>query len=335
VKEALFPKDGSPVEGTKFTFRWSPPAPGDAGQTIADYHIQVCDRQDMRWPLSPNFDKLISRTASAGKAEWSVPSAGLLNPETTYYWRVRARDGRGLWGPWSQAFRLTCAGPGVPANLKLVMQGGAPVAIVWEDNPEGRKAVSWRVYGSNEQGFTASDGQYVVRMGGGFCQTMQQFKAKTKDDPFFGDVKTPSNLVAGVKQRRLDLSGPLYAFYRVAAVDEKGIASGASDYVELPRPFIWTAPAVQAKVAQPYRYRPAATFSIGHLTCRGGYNAAFWQREQLAWTLQAAPKWLSVQDGELVGRPAEDDAGAADVILKVVNSKDDSAEQRFRLVVEK
>lgn len=341
VKEAVFPKDGAEVEGAKFAFRWAEAAAGDAEAKIADYQIQVCDRQDMRWPLSPNFDKVISRTPSAGKTEWVIPFVGLLNPDTTYYWRVRAKDSKGVWGAWSQPFRFKCVAPGVPVNLKVVSEDGVPKAITWEDSALGRKPVAWRVFGSSEQGFTASDVQYVVRAGGGFCETMAQFSAKkaaTKDDPFFGDAKMPPNLVAQTRQRRLDLRDlalPPDAFYRVAAVDEKGNESGPSDYVELPRPFIHTAPIVRAKAGAAYQYRPGATFSIGHLTCRGGYNAAFWERETLTWTLASGPAWLAIKDDELAGTPGEGDAGTCDVVLKVVNNKDGSAEQRFKIAVEK
>ncbi|MFB3891632.1 MAG: hypothetical protein ACE15C_06365 [Phycisphaerae bacterium] len=350
VKEAVFPKDGAEVEGTKFTFKWQEAQAGDAPTDaltgtlrtkIADYHIQVCDRQDMRWPLSPNFDKVISRTPSAGKCEWTVPFTGLFNPDTAYYWRVRAKDSNGVWGPWSKAFSFKCAAPAVPVNLKVVSEDGVPKAITWEDGPAGRKAVSWRVYGSNEQGFTASDVQHTVRAGGGFCANMAEFnkkKAPTKNDPFFGDVKMPPNVVAQTRERRLnlkDLAGPPSAFYRVAAVDGKGVESGPSDYVELPRPWIYTAPVVRAKAGAAYQYRPGAIASIGHLTCRGGYNAAFWERETLTWTLESGPAWLAVKDGELTGTPSEADAGAFDVALKVVNNKDGSAVQKFRLVIEK
>lgn len=333
VQEAVFPKDGGTAEGTHLTFRWSAAEPGDKDNVIVDYHVQVSDRQDMRWPLSPNFDRLISRTRSAGKAEWSIPYVGLLNPETTYYWRVRGKDNNGVWGPWSQAFRFRCAAPGVPLGVKVVEEGGVPKALLWDDDPAGANAVSYRVYGSNEQGFTASDADYLVHMGAAFCDSVEEYQANCK----YGTIiaKTPSNLLGLVREKRFDLSGRLYAFYRIAAVDEKGNVSGASDYVELPRPFIYSSPILKAKVGEKYTYRPIATSSIGHFTCREGYKAAFWDREKLQWTLETAPKWLTVKDGEVVGRPEESDAGAYDIVLKVANSKKGSAEQRYRLVVEK
>ena len=335
VELPVFPEDKAIVAGTRLTFKWVPPAAGDAGATVADYHIQVSDRSDMRWPLSPTFDKVVSLTPSAGKPQWSVPSVGLLNPDTRYFWRVRARDSRGIWGSWSRVFTFRCSAPGVPVNVRLVPENGAPAAIAWDDNPQGGKPVSFKVYASDEQGFTASDADYVVRMGHGFCATMADYGAKKGDDPFFGDVKTPPNFIAETRERQFRLAMPFRAFYRVTAVDANGNASGPSDFVELPRPFIYSAPVRGAKAGQEYSYRPAATVSLGHLTCRGGYNAAFWQRENLTWSIETGPAWLKVLNGVIAGTPAEADAGAHDIVLKVVNSRAAAAEQRFRLVVEK
>ncbi len=53
----------------------------------------------MKWPLSMSFAKLVSRTADAGNARYTLPGPGLLNPDTTYYWRVRRRTTRGSGGP--------------------------------------------------------------------------------------------------------------------------------------------------------------------------------------------------------------------------------------------
>jgi len=330
-----FPADGAVVEGATFTFRWPVPVAGDPGDSIADYRIQVSDRADLRWPVSPTFDRLTSLTPAAGKPEWTIPRTGLLNPDTDYFWRVRARDSKGVWGAWTRPFKFRCAAPGLPVNLRVVAGKGMPVTIEWDDTPAARKAVAYRVYGSDEQGFTASDVEYVVRMGHGFCMTQADYEAKKKDDPFFGEVKTPPNFIAETRDRRFLLTAPVRAFYRVVAVDEKGNVSGPSDFVELPRPVIYSQPVLAVRVGQPYSYRPAATASIGHLTCHDEYNAAFWQRESLTWTLTVGPAWLGLADGVLSGTPTEADVGVHETVLKVVNNKAGAAEQRFRLVVEK
>ena len=95
-----FPSDGSEVRGTDIAFRWEEPtSPG--GEDVVDYHFHLSDRADVAWPLSGNFWKLIARTADTGKAQYTLPYTGLLSPDTEYYWRVRARNAAGVWGPWS------------------------------------------------------------------------------------------------------------------------------------------------------------------------------------------------------------------------------------------
>jgi hypothetical protein len=155
-------------------------------------------------------------------------------------------------------------------------------------------------------------------------------------------VKTPADLATETRERRLTVVGPALsfpnanrAFYRVVAVDEKGNESGPSDYVEVPRPFIFTRPLADARVGRPYRYEAAAIASIGHLTCKDGYNAAFWGREKLTWTLEAGPVWLKLEGSQLIGTPGEGDVGTHAVSLKVTNNKGGQAQQKFVVVVAK
>jgi len=346
----IFPRNGATVEGTQFVFKWQPAQIVDAAGRrkpeteklkIVDYHIEVYERADLRWPLSPNFEKLVSKTPSKGKAEWRIPYVGLLNPGQTYYWRVRALDSNGVWGPWSEAWTFRCEAPGVPLNLQAYVQSDGTIKISWQPNPEGRKPVAYKVYGSDEQGFTASDTEYMLRTGRGFCDTMEEYNAKAQkgEDPFWGDVRMPPNLITKTEETSLTVVGPHLpwpnvnkAFYRVVAIDEKGNESGASDYVAVPRPYIYTAPSPVAHVGQLYRYEPKSIFSIGHLTCNGSYNAAFWHREKLIWTLDKGPSWLKLRGDVLEGIPSS--PGRFEVVLKVTNNKQQSAQQRFMLEVQ-
>ncbi len=338
----VFPENGATVEGTQFTFKWQTPDDPDGGE-IADYHFQLCAREDMRWPLSPNFNTLSSKTFAKGAPERTIPYVGLLNPGQTYYWRVRARDADGVWGPWGERWSFECEAPGVPLDLKAsANEAAGTVTISWHPNPKGRPPVQYKVYGSNEKGFTASDAEYVVQMGKGFCNTMEEYNAKSGDEPDCGAVKTPTNLLTPTTDTQLMVVGPDIAlpnankaFYRVVAVDEKGNESGPSDYVAAPRPFFHTKEPAPAKVGQKYEYPAAAIHSIGHLTCKKGYNAAFWDRETLTYSLADGPDWLTV-DAEtalVTGTPGADDAGAHNVVLRVENDKEQTAEQRFRVTV--
>jgi len=335
-----YPADTAAVEGTRFTLKWAPSTSPDKDAKIADYHIQVCERPDLRWVISPNFDKLISHTPSRGKCEWQVPYVGLLNPGTTYYWRVRALDSRGVWGPWSGVARFQCQAPGVPLALQVVPDPAqGTFDLTWKPNPEGRRPVAYKVYGSDEQGFTASDTEYLVYMGRGFLDTMAEYNARTEKDPGCGNVKTPSNLVGKTDQTRMTVVGAHEvapnlnkAFYRVVAIDAQGNESGSSDYAALPRPLIYTAPPLAAKVGGQWRYQARSLLSLGYLTCNGAYNPGFWRREKLTWSLAQAPAWLSLAEGTLSGTPPA--AGAYEVILGVTNNKQQQATQPFTITAQ-
>ena len=89
------------AEGTEIVFQWRPASDPD-GDAIADYHFELSERADMKWPLSMSFAKLISRTADAGQARYTLPGPGLLNPDTKYFWRVRRKMRRVSGGPGAQ-----------------------------------------------------------------------------------------------------------------------------------------------------------------------------------------------------------------------------------------
>ena len=313
---AVAPKDGATVSGSRVTFQWQPAADPD-GDKIVDYHFELSDRRDLRWPLSPNFEKLTSRTASKGGPQWTVPQVGLLNPDTTYYWRVRAQDDKGVWGPWSRVFRFRIQAPGVPLDVKLTADGTGGFTLGWRANPKGRRPVAYKVYGSDEKGFSASDTEYTVHVGKGFVRSMQEYESKPADGPDAGMVKTPANLIARVKGTSLGVVGfgltqanTNKAYYRVVAIDSAGNESGPSDYAEVPRPLPVLPAESAARLGAPYRLRPKVIRSLGDLRCRASkrssYNAAFWDREEVAFAATGLPTGLRLdaKTGEISGTPA-------------------------------
>ncbi len=336
------PANGATVEGTQVTFHWDASISTDSSK-IDDYHFQLSKRPDMRWPFSPNFDKLVSKTPSRGKTEWTVPYVGLLNPDTDYYWRVRAKDANGVWGAWSEVFSFRCAAPGVPLNVKTTADTVAGTVILsWDANPKGRPPVAFKIYGSDEKGFTISDTKYPVVMGRGFCADMDEYNAKADETSGRNRVKIPANFVTTTKEQSLFVVGANVqlpnankAFYRVIAVDEHGIISGPSDYAEFPRPFIYSDMSTKAQCGKPFKHSVSAIASIGDLKCKGGYNAAFWDREIMTFSLTQAPDWLKVDvtTGELTGTPTPDAVGQHEVILRVTNDKGGATERRFVIEV--
>jgi hypothetical protein len=309
--EAVFPPAGGEAEGTEITFRWRPASDPD-GDAIADYHFELSARSDMNWPLSMSFAKLISRTADAGQARYALPSPGLLNPDQPYFWRVRAQDDKGVWGPWSSTWSFKARGPAPPREVTLeVDRDHSRGTLRWAPNPRGRAPASYRVYASDEKGFTASDRPYKVTVG-----TSDQLS------PEF-----PANFVAQTSRTELDvvgshveLPGANKAFYRVVALDAHGNRSGPSEYAASPRPVIVSTPVGAAKKDVQFRYRLAAIRSLGDLRTRvinGKETMNFWDIEQPRFSLVKGPEWLKIDEstGVLSGTP--DRAGTAEIVVSV------------------
>ncbi|MCZ6632406.1 MAG: hypothetical protein O7G87_03310, partial [bacterium] len=324
-ESAVFPVDGSEVEGTQFTFKWTPATDVDGGE-IVESHFQLSPQKDMAYVLSPNFEKLTSRTGDRTGAVcvYRIPYEGLLNPEETYYWRVRARNDAGIWGDWSSVWQFTPQGPGIPLDVAVKVDRKSRCGTLsWRANPRGRTPVRYLVYGSNEQGFTASDDPYLVTV------------AKGKQETF------SANLMVSTETTELDVIGPDLdlkdansGFYRVAAVDEQGVRSGVSDLATVSRPWICSRPETLAKVGQNYVYQVEVVRSIGDLQTRvidgNPYNPAFRNADELIFTLVDAPEWLRVdENGKITGCPKQ--MGRCEVTIRVTRRQGGQDKQVYML----
>ena len=285
----IYPLHGGESNGTDVVFQWEPALDPD-GDAITDYHFQLSDRPDLRWPMSPNFDKYISKTPNRGKARYALARPGLLTPGRTYYWRVKARDAQGVWGPWSEIWRFVAQGPAYPIDLALQYDAhNGTGTLTWSPNPVGRVPVKYRVYGSDEQGFTVHDTPYEVRLGG-TTELTNPFPGN-----FVAEVTGTSLAVIGVGNT---LPNANRAFYRVVAVDGHGKRSGDSDYAEAPRPFIYSTPVLHAPAGQAYRYQVQAIRSLGDLRRRDNTKprpgTRFWKIEPLTFSLTQKPSWMRI-----------------------------------------
>jgi hypothetical protein len=348
----VYPAEGGGTDGTDIVFRWRPPQDPE-GDGVADYHFELSDRADMAWPLSSSFEKLVNNTADRGQPRYSVPYSGLLTPGREYYWRVRARSGKGVWGPWSKTWTFTPGGSATPVDVILEPAKGDDGSVIlrWKANPIGRRPVKYRVYGSDEKGFSVSDEPYRRNVG------------QSRDVP----AQAPANFVAETSATELavlgagaDLPNANRAFYRVVALDDRGKRSGPSDYAAVARPFIYSKPPDAAKVGKEFRHQAAAVRSLGDLRLRimeGKEVAGFWDVERPRFVLEQGPTWLRIDESTGVLRGVPDAAGTADVVVKVtlersvrqldegrlswgqelvkdvVTEKVGSATQRFRIVV--
>ena len=322
------PPDGGESNGTDIVFQWQAAEAPDGGK-IGDYQFELSRRADVKLPLSMDFYKLISRTADASvvkdkdgniasatvKSQYTLGLPGLLTPDEKYYWHVRAMNDKGVWGPWSKTWSFTARGVAHPLGVAVAGYDQAKgVGILkWKADPVGKKPAKYRVYGSDEKGFTISD------------QKFQSTVGVTKEEMAAWNPWFPANFIAettatelAVLGREVVLPAANKTFYRVVAVDEQGKRSGPSDYAAGPRPIIYSQPEVAAKVGAEYRYRVCANRSLGDLSARMKGNnqvSGYFDIEKPKFALVRGPAWLKLDEatGVLTGTP--DAPGNAEVVV--------------------
>jgi hypothetical protein len=326
---AVFPPDGGEANGTDVVFQWAASSDPD-GDVIADYQFELSSLADVKWPLSMSFYKLISRTADASKekdkttgqeritvkAQYTLPQPGLLTPDRTYYWHVRAQDDKGVWGSWGKTWSFIARGPSHPLDVTVDYDQAKGIGTLrWKANPVGRAPVKYRVYGSDEKGFTIAD------------QRHQGVVGVTKEEMAGWNPWFPVNFIAETAATKLavlggdvNLPAANRTYYRVVAIDELGKRSGPSDYAVAPRPVICSKPVVTARVGTEYRYEVLANRSLGDLSSRmvdGRQTSGYFDIEKPRFALAQGPAWLRIDEatGVLSGTP--DAAGRTDVAVTV------------------
>jgi hypothetical protein len=306
---AVVPADGGTMNASDLLLQWQPPS-GPASERAVDYQFELSDRADMRWPLSPNFYKLISNTADRGQARYRLPQSGLLAPDATYYWHVRAKNEAGVWGPWSRTWRFSTQGPAAPVDVNLVVDAARGTGVLrWKPNPVGSRPAKYRIYASDEKGFSISD-EMVPTVVGASKQV-----AKLRPPNFVAEVSDTEAHAIGAA---LTFPNANRAFYRVVAVDDREKRSGPSDYAETPRPLIYSSPVTQAKVGVDYRYALTSIHSLGDLRTRvvnGKEVMNYWDIEAPRFAIEQGPAWLKIDPmtGVLTGIPTS--PGKATVVV--------------------
>src|SRR5262249_31380182 len=157
----------------------------------------------------------------------------------------------------------------------------------------------YRVYGSDEKGFSVSDEPYRRNVG----QSTDVL------------AQAPANFVAETSATELavlgagaDLPHANRAFYRVVAVDDRAQRRRPSDYADAARPFIYSKRPGAARVGREFRYEVSAVRSLGDLRLRvveGKEVASFWDIEKPRFVLVQGPTWLRIDErtGMLRGVP--------------------------------
>jgi len=310
---AVTPAEGKTYSGTRVKFVWRP------GSDIApaDYQFQLSEFPNMRWPLSPNFNKLISRTAYQGTPTFELPYIGLLNPGQKYYWHVRARSADQVWGPWSKTYMFSAIAPAVPLDVTANFdRANRTVQLSWQNGKNGTQPVSYRIYGSEERGFTAHDNRYEF------------------NDGLKGTQWAAANLLIETHSPKGSISLPealWRPYYRVVAVDGKGRSSGPSALAELSHPLIATSQLPNAIESQFYKTQIATSASIGHLVSADengkSYQMKFRYGDELAFEMTGAPAGLTIDNhGVISGFIGDAKPAKYEVTIRVKNSRNGAAD---------
>jgi hypothetical protein len=298
----ISPADNRPIHQTNVTFEW-PPVPG-----AKLYHLFVSRREDMKLPYRAQLEQITAKTSFVN------PSFGVFTPGETYYWSVRVSTTEGLWGAWSRVWRFQWAGPGVPTQLAVTSNGCQHATLSWAASKRVRAApaVRFGIFGSNETGFTPKLTAHNV----------------------LGLGMQAGNLVAMTTETSLSVAPLANVFYRVVAIDAHGTWGGASKYVALPRPCIYSCIELHAKVGQPYTAQLVPALGIGDYQFVDGSKGApppfdkqvhgYYEREGAKFSFAQEPEggsWLKLAQptsgataGVLSGVPTT--AGKVDVSIR-------------------
>lgn len=209
----VYPGAGITTDTAHLYFRWGNGQDPDSGDFPVQYHFQLSDRMDMRYCLASNFDRLIDPVSPSIMAypAFKPEVNGFLQHGQTYYWRVRAMDNRGLWGPWTPVWSFTVHSVMPPALSSLVL-GDSALEISWIAGMPGKIPARYAVYGSDEMS--------------GFTPDSLTFIGYTQDSTW----KFPYH------------QNPIPAYFRIVALDVNGEASAPSECIHAPFPFVYTYP---------------------------------------------------------------------------------------------
>ncbi len=295
----VFPENNADVEGTRITFEWLPASDPD-DDPIVDYHFVLSDRPDIPWPLSPNFEIQTTFTTNNGSPYYTLEYNGMLNPDQTYFWYVRAKDSLGVWGPWSDTWHFTPRAPGPPLNVQITMTDDGKGFLQWEPNTIGREPCSYRVYGSDEKGFSISDDPYNILV------------SSSSTGNYWATY--PANFTVETTGTCLQVVGPTLTFpnankahYRVVAVDSNSNRSGPSTQASAPRPFIIGSTNITVEAGESFFSQYQCISSWGHFRSLS-WSAVwfgFWDLEMPVFSLQDTRDWLTIdsETGLLEGTP--------------------------------
>lgn len=282
----------------------------------SSYEFILSAEKECRIPFAPIFHQIVE------KPEVNINCQAVLFPDRQYFWKVRAKNRNGIWGPWSHTETFTFKAPNKPTGLILSVKD-QDIRLSWDAN---KQAKYYEVYGSNEKAFIPSKTDYTMGI--------------NRTDMTAKQIVCPKNYIQDVKTSYINLTQmDLKYCYRVIAVDKKGNSSIASEYVCLPHPWIFKDSICSyAYAGSPYSSYAKCVSSIGMMrfnrTNENPMYTDYTEADHVAFHLEG-PAWLKIRDydGYLYGTPNNFDAGINIFTLKMESVKGNKDSIQFEIFV--
>lgn len=266
------PPDGA-VFDTGGRLQWDPATTDEAGE-IDNYEVFISTRPDLAWPVLPNFHCY----TRSGSPSFALAAPDALQPDATYYWRVRGRSAEGVWGDWSATWSFVARAPGPPQNLVAEYDGETSAAtLTWQPPATGSPAVAYEVYGSGEHGFSP-------------LRTAEQVSAHGRS------LVRPATLLRTTDLPRCDITACPAVFFRVVSVDAHGNRSVPTQIVQLPAPVLLPVELPHAIAGQIYSATLPVRMRTGRwvLSLRQGMIVEGADTPQVRLRRPADADWLSI-----------------------------------------
>jgi hypothetical protein len=282
----FYPSGNAEIPESKLQFVW----PEAVGDSVAGYHIQISAFPDMRYPLSPTFDRLVKEDQMSivgGTVRFRLPWHGMLPVQKKLYWRVRPYNNDLLAGDWSKTASFEVRGPGAPERIKLTEQEGK-IVLSWEKATYGTTPAYYEIHASNLEGFIPVDKPHRI-LGLSDSNTNKRCWHDTCATAW---PVVPSTFVTSTRETKIvlfpsavqNLKKRLGAHLRVIAVDAKGSRSCPSPQGFLRTPLL-IPPEIIVLPPGKVTYRVPVISTLGRVWIKENYDMGLWTKPKITFSL--------------------------------------------------
>jgi hypothetical protein len=236
------PGDNTWITENDLAFSW----PKSTGSVAKGYQIQISAFPDMRYPLSPSFERIVYSsdvTESHGMIEYKLPWRGMLPVNRELYWRVRPFRGDLLAGQWSGILAFKVKGPQSPEQIRIEYDQGR-IILSWSASPSGTQPQYYEIHSSSLEGFIPMSEPHRLLGFGDQTEAKYEWGDVTATDwPVVPETtltttKGTSIILYDKAHENPDWFSKLGSHLRVIAIDSAGSRSCPSPQAHIQSPLI-------------------------------------------------------------------------------------------------